>query len=115
MKLTDENYNKIVLNEGRNIFIDFYSPRCGPCQELSGFIDEHLEEYAKEKGVLVLKCDVSKNQKIAEKFNIQSVPFTIAVTKDKKFKYPELGLQEASYYFGIIDKLSGKKKFLGLF
>jgi len=116
MEVNDENYNDIVLHGEEAVFIDFYSPTCGPCVELKGFIDEHLEKYGEEKGVKVLKCDVSRNPKLAEKFNIRSVPFTIGVTKDKQFKYPELGMKEAHYYFDIIDKLSGKKKkILGLF
>ena len=110
MELTDKNYNDIVLKEEKPIFIDFYSPMCGPCQELKSFINNKLEEYAKENEVLVLKCDISKNPKINEKFKIQSVPFTIVVTKDKKFKDPEIGLREPEYYFKIIDKYSGKKK-----
>jgi len=119
MEVNDNNYNELVLKEERPIFIDFYSPMCGPCVELKEFIDTNLEAYGSEKGVLVLKCNVSENPKLAEKLKIKSVPFTIGITKglgqDKKFKYPEVGMQEAHYYFNIIDKLSGKKKFLGLF
>jgi len=110
MELTDKNYNDIVLNEERAIFIDFYSPMCGPCQDLKAFISNKLEKYANDNNVLILTCNVSKNPKINEKFKIQSVPFTIVVTKDKKFKDPEIGLREPEYYFKLIDKYSGKKK-----
>jgi thioredoxin 1 len=48
---------------------------------------------------------------LAEAFKVQSVPFTIAVMPDGKLKYPELGLKDNSYYFGIIDKLAGKGSF----
>ena len=116
MEVNDNNYNELVLNGDKPVFIDFYSPSCGPCQELKLFLDENLIEYGREKEVLILTCNVSQNPKLAEKFKIRSVPFTIGVTKDKSFKYPELGMQEAHYYFNIIDKLSGKKKkFFGLF
>jgi len=113
MELTDKNYNDIVLKEEKAIFIDFYSPMCSPCTELKTFIEDKLEDYGKENGVLVVKCNVSKNPKINEKFKISSVPFTVIVTKDKKFKEPEVGLRDASYYFGIIDKYgkNAKKSF----
>ena len=111
MELTDNNYENIIKNNDKPVFIDFYSPTCGPCQILMQLIDERLEEYGKEKGVMVVKCDVSQNPKLAEAFKIQSIPFTIAIMPDEKLKFPELGLKEESYYFGIIDKLSGKGSF----
>lgn len=115
MEITDKTYNDIVRDGEKPVFIDFYSPMCGPCQELKSFINDKLIKYAEEKDVLILTCNVAKNPKIAEKFNVQSVPLTVGVTKDKKFKYMENGLKDAPYYFKIIDKLSGKKKFFGLF
>ena len=34
MELNDKNYNDIILEEERPVFIDFYSPMCSPCQDL---------------------------------------------------------------------------------
>ncbi len=111
MELTDNNYEKIIKQNNKPVFIDFYSPSCGPCQMLLPVWENDLKAYGKENGVDVVKCDVSRNPKLAEAFKVQSVPFTIAVLPDGKLKYPELGLKDNAYYFGIIDKLSGKGGF----
>jgi thioredoxin 1 len=111
MELTDTNYEKIIKNNETPVLIDFYSPACGPCQMLTQLIDERLEKYGEENGVKVVKCDISKNPKLVSAFNIRSVPFTIAVLKDEKLKYPEIGLKHETYYFELIDKLSGKGSF----
>jgi len=111
MELTDKNYEKIIKTPKQPVWIDFYSPTCAPCQMLLKLIDERLEEYAKDRGVLVVKCDVSRNQKLAEAFKVRSVPFTIVVMPDEKLKYPELGLRDEGYYFGMIDKLSKRGSF----
>jgi len=111
MELTDSNYQDIIKNNEKPVFIDFYSPTCGPCQMLTKLIDERLEAYGEEKGVKVLKCDTSRNPKLASAFNIRSVPFTIVVMPDEKLKYPELGLKHETYYFELIDKLAGKGSF----
>jgi len=111
MELTDKNYTNIIKNNEAPVFVDFYSPTCGPCQMLTQLIDEKLETYAKDKGVTVAKCDVSRNPKLAEAFKVQSVPFTIVVMPNEKLKYPELGLKDNAYYFNLIDKLSGKGSF----
>jgi len=110
MELTDKNYNKLIMKEENPIFIDFYSPSCSPCQQLKVFIKNEFEEYARKNNVLVLICDISKNQKIAEKFKIRNVPFTIMITKEKEFKDPQLGLQEAYYYYNLIEKYNQSKK-----
>jgi len=111
MKLTDKNYEKIIKNNETPVFIDFYSPTCGPCQILMEFMENGLEKYGEENDVIIVMCDVSRNPKLAEAFKVQSVPFTIAVMPDGKLKYPELGLKDNAYYYGIIDKLAGKGSF----
>jgi len=111
MELTDKNYEKIIKNNQNPVFIDFYSPTCGPCQMLMELIENGLEKYGEENNIVVAKCDVSRNPKLAEAFKVQSVPFTIAVMPDGKLKYPELGLKDNSYYFGVIDKLANKGSF----
>ena len=111
MELTDKNYEKIIKNNEKPVFIDFYSPTCGPCQMLMALIENGLEEYGEKNGVIIAKCDVSRNPKLAEAFKVQSVPFTIAVMPDGKLKYPELGLKDNSYYFSLIDKLTGRGSF----
>lgn len=110
MELTDKNYKQIIKNNDVPVYIDFYSPTCGPCQVLLELIDNGLDKYADENGVKVVKCNIAKNSKLSEAFKIRSVPFTIAVMPDEKLLYPELGLKENAYYFGIIDKLSRKVK-----
>ena len=111
MELTDKNYETIIKNNEKPVFIDFYSPSCGPCQMLTKLIDERLEAYGEENGIPVVKCDVSRNPKLAEAFKVRSVPFTITVMPDEKLKYPELGLKHETYYFELIDKLAGKGSF----
>ena len=111
MELTDQNYEKRIKNREKPVFVDFYSPTCGPCQTLTQLIDERLEAYGEENGITIAKCDVSRNPQLAEAFKVQSVPFTIVVMPNEKLKYPELGLKDESYYFNLIDKLAGKGSF----
>jgi thioredoxin 1 len=107
--LTDTNYNDIILNTSTPIFVDFYSPYCGPCQTLLSFL-EHLDIQGKKNNVLILKCDVSQNPKIANKYQIESVPFTCIIDIDKSIKYPNFGLQDIGYYVSIIEKSNPERK-----
>ena len=110
MELTDKNYTTILKGNDKPVFVDFYSDTCAPCQVLLGIIEDGLEAYGEEHGVVVATCNVARNPKLAGAFNVRSVPFTIVVMPDETLKYPELGLKDPAYYYGLIDKLSGKKK-----
>jgi thioredoxin 1 len=108
-ELTDKNYESIILNTDSPIFIDFYSPTCGPCQILLSFLGQ-IQEHGLKHNVKVLKCDVSRNPKISNKYQIHSIPFTCIVDKDKSIKSPELGLKDISYYFSLIEKFDPNRK-----
>ena len=110
MELTDKNYETIIKNNDKPVWIDFYSPSCGPCQMLGAFVEEKLITYAEEKGVQVVKCNVAKNGKLATAFKVESVPFTIAVMPDEKLLFPEIGMRDEGYYYKVIDKLAGKHR-----
>ena len=107
-EINDNNYSKIVEGCKKPIFIDFYSPSCGPCQELIPFLDP-LDEYAKDR-VMIAKVDVSQNPKIARKFEIRAVPLCITIGNDKMVKEYKAGLAEPSDYFKMIDNLFREKK-----
>ncbi|HHS93696.1 MAG TPA: thiol reductase thioredoxin [Campylobacterales bacterium] len=111
MELTDQNYQEIIKNNDKPVFIDFYSPTCGPCRILTKLIDDKLEKYGEENGVLVVKCNIQQNPKLADAFKIHSVPFTLAVLPDESLKHAEVGLKHETYYFELIDSLAGKGSF----
>jgi len=109
IELTDKNYEQLIVKTDQPIFIDFYSPSCGPCQILMGYLPK-IAEYAADKNVSIFKCNVANNPKIANKYQIRSVPFTLVVTTDKKIDYVESGVKDIGYYIGLIDKFNPNKK-----
>ena len=114
LELTDTNYVETVEHETRAIFIDFYSPMCGPCQELMLQLP-HLDNYFKESA-LIAKVDVTKNPKLAQKYQITSVPFCVSISpNDKLIKDYELGAGSIDRYISMIKKAQGKGFFARIF
>jgi len=107
-ELTVQNYKELVEDSNKILFIDFYSPYCGPCQQLLPFL-KTLDKHFENENVQILKCNTSKETKIAEKYLIQSVPTTLIVDLNKKIKSPELGLKDPSYYVNSIQKELNKQ------
>jgi thioredoxin-like negative regulator of GroEL len=102
VELKDGNYADFITQTDKPIFIEFYTPMCGACQRLLPILDEMDLHY---KGDVVIgKCDVSSNPKLAEKYRIRSVPFCVSINREKKIKDVELGLLDPIRYFEMADK-----------
>ncbi len=113
-ELTDDNYTAFITETDKPVFIDFYSPTCGPCRSVLGILP-HLENYFKDEAVIA-KVDVSRNPKLAAKYEIRSVPFCVSIDAKKKMvKDYELGAASAERYISMIKKAQGKGFFSRLF
>lgn len=107
-ELTDKNYTELI-DVDKNIFIDFYSPTCGPCQILKSFLPK-IAEFAESNNTVVYSCDISKNPKISGKYMIRSVPFTCIVKKDKSISNANIGLESYERYISMIEKENKENK-----
>lgn len=72
IKVTNENFEKEVINYNQKVIVDFFATWCGPCQMLAPVLSEIAEEY-KDK-IKVCKINVDEEQELAEKFEVVSIP-----------------------------------------
>ena len=45
LTITDDNFQKEVLEAEGKVLVDFWAPWCGPCRMMGPVIDEIAEEY----------------------------------------------------------------------
>lgn len=81
LKITNENFEREVLNSDKPVLIDFWAPWCGPCRMLSPTIAEIAEEY-KDK-VKVGKVNVDEEGELATIFRVSSIPLLVVMKKGK--------------------------------
>ena len=114
VELSDEQYTALVESTDKAIFIDFYSPMCGPCQEVLANLP-HLDNYFKDEAIIA-KVDVTQNPRLATKYEISSVPFCVSIgAKDKMLKDYEVGAISVDRAIRMVQKAQGKGFFSRLF
>lgn len=78
LHLTEENFDKEVLNEEKTVLVDFWSPTCGPCLMLSPIIDEIANE---RTDIKVCKVNTNEAFKLAIQYDVEAIP-TLMLIKD---------------------------------
>ena len=91
LHITEENFEKEILQADKPVLIDFWATWCGPCQMMSPILEEYAAahpEYA------VCKVNVDEQSGLATAFKIQSIP-TLMVIKEGKATAMAVGVQTA--------------------
>lgn len=79
---------KQAKQEGKPVFIDFYATWCGPCKELARtvFTDLEIKAYY-DRHFVCVRVDVDKEEKLADKYEITSMPTLVFLdSKGKEIK-----------------------------
>ena len=77
--LTDELFEREVLQSEIPVLVDFWAEWCVPCRMLSPIVDQVAQEYIGK--VKVAKLNVDECPETAQKYNIQSIPTLIVFNK----------------------------------
>ena len=77
--LTDENFQRDVIQNPQPVLVDFWASWCGPCQMMNPVIQELAKTY--EGQITVGKVNVDEQPRTAAQYGIQSIP-TIKVYKE---------------------------------
>jgi thioredoxin 2 len=79
LKVSEEDFDRTVLDAAVPVLVDFYADWCGPCRMVAPLVDEIA--HANVGRMLVAKVDTDRAQGVAAKYGIRSIP-TLIVFKD---------------------------------
>ena len=72
VEITDQNFEKEVLQSDKTVLVDFWAVWCGPCKAIAPVVEELASEFS--TSLKVGKFDVDANPDVPSRFNIRSIP-----------------------------------------
>lgn len=102
-QVTDETFQKEVLESDTLVLVDFWAEWCSPCRMLEPIIEE-LETEMKGK-VKIVKMDVDANSQTSSYYQVMSIP-NVKLFKNGQIVENLVGVQPKENYVDAINKHS---------
>lgn len=67
-----KNFKDLVLNNDKDVLIEFYAPWCGHCKQLAPIYEGLAKKLLVNPNIIIAKCDATANE--IEGVNIESFP-----------------------------------------
>jgi len=91
---------KDIVNSEDVVLVDFFGTWCGPCQALMPILKDVKDELG--EAIKIVKIDIDKNQSLAVKYQVRSVP-TMILFKDGEPKWRQSGVLQKKDIIHVIE------------
>lgn len=102
VEVTDNDFEKKVLQSDKPVLVDFWAVWCGPCKMVAPSVAQLSDEYEGKAGVF--KLDVDHNPVTAAKFGIRNIP-TILYFKNGEIVDKHVGVAPKNVLASKLDAL----------
>ena len=91
---------KDIVNSEKVVLVDFFGTWCGPCQALMPILKDVKEALGER--LKIVKIDIDKNQSLAQKYQVRSVP-TMILFKEGEPKWRQSGVLSKNEIIRVVE------------
>lgn len=74
LELSPANFESVVMDAGKNVFVKFYAPWCGHCKHLEPAYETLAREMGGHADVVIARLDASEHRALGSRYGIQGFP-----------------------------------------
>ena len=79
--VTDQTFEKSVLQSSIPVIVDFWAPWCAPCRMIAPVLEKIAKEYTGK--ILVAKVNTDESSDYAMKYGVQGIPTMLFISGGK--------------------------------
>ena len=104
INVSDEEFEKLVIESELPVIVDFWAPWCGPCKMVGPILDKIAKEFTGK--VIVAKVNTDDHSEWANKFGVQGIP-TMLFMANGKVVHQQVGALPEPMLRTVLDQFLG--------
>jgi len=72
--LNEDNFDSIVMNNDKDVLVEFYAPWCGHCKHLAPVWEKLAKAFSNEPNVVIANIDADKFRTVGERYGVTGFP-----------------------------------------
>ncbi|CDY57723.1 BnaC04g51940D [Brassica napus] len=108
--LTPDNFDEIVLDQNKDVLVEFYAPWCGHCKSLAPVYEKVATVFKQEEGVVIANLDADAHKSLGEKYGVSGFPTLKFFPKDNKAGQDYDGGRDLDDFVSFINEKVGTSR-----